>query len=271
MTTIVVANRKGGCGKTMLSLNLAGVLAARGKRVLLMDLDPQASLSEILHRYADEVKTPISRTLVTGHLEEAVTGTDIARIDFVPADEGLSDINRGMDPVTGRTIRGRERLLADLMARSDDLVHGYDALIIDTPPDTKGEVTSTALVAADIILVPIDPHAGARGAAADIITLSDELRPFSVHPMQLALVLNRIKMQSGSYDLQAAEAAKEAFGELACETIVPSWLAFPKAAEDGMPVAFVKGADFTRAAGVIEALLAELNQMSGDRWEVLRG
>jgi chromosome partitioning protein len=268
MLRIVLANRKGGCGKTMLSLNIAGALAGAGKRVLLMDLDPQASLSEILHRYADEVKQPISRTLVAGDLQESLVATDIAQIDFVPADEELSDINRGMDPVTRRTIRGRERLLADLLARSDVTVKNYDALVIDTPPDTRGEVTSSALVVADLIVVPIDPHAGARGAAADIIALTDELRPFSTRAMHLALVLNRIKMQTGSHDLQAAHAAMEAFGDLTCNTIIPSWLAFPKAAEDGLPVAFARGSDFKRAASVIQALLLELDAVTEGALEV---
>lgn len=260
MLRIAVANRKGGCGKTMFSLNLAGTLAAGGKQVLLMDMDPQASLSEILHRYPDQVAAPLSRTLVSGHLKDSLTHTAMKKIDFVPADEELSDINRGIDPVSRRTIRGRERLLADLLARSEDMTAQYDVLLIDTPPDTRGEVTSTALVAADLIVVPIDPHAGARGAAMDIITLADELRPFSVRPMQLALVLNRIKMQTGSYDLQAAEAAQEAFPDMSCQTIIPSWLAFPKAAEDGLPVAFVRGSDFNRAASVFEALIVELDQ-----------
>ncbi len=261
MTTIVVANRKGGCGKTMLSLNIAGTLASQGKRVLLIDLDPQGSLSEILHRYPDDVQRPISRSLVSGHLEGALTSTAIPAIDFVPADDELSDINHGLDPVSRRTIRGRERLLADLLARSEDLVNGYDILVVDTPPDTKGELTSTAIVAADLIVVPIDPHAGARGAAAGLITLADELRSFSAHPMNMALVLNRIKMQTGSYDLQAAEAAMEAFGDLACKTIIPSWLAYPKAAEDGLPVAFVKGADFTKANAIIKELMGELDDI----------
>ncbi len=263
MFRIVVANRKGGCGKTMLSLNLAGALASRGKRVLLLDLDPQASLSEILHRYPDDVRQPLSHSLVAGQLEDSLASTAMSGVDFVPADEELSDVNRGMDPVTRRTIRGRERLLADLLARSDETVSQYDFLVADTPPDTRGEVTSTALVVADLIVVPIDPHAGARGAAMDIMTLTNELRPFSAHPMQLALVLNRIKMQTGSYDLQAAEAAQDAFGEMTCQTIVPSWLAFPKAAEEGLPVAFVKGADFARATKVVMALLRELDHMVG--------
>lgn len=267
MIRIVVANRKGGCGKTMLSLNIAGSLAAQGKRVLLMDLDPQASLSEILHRYADEVEVPISRALMNGHLSSASTSTSVTNIDFVPADDELIEVNRGMDPVSRRTIRGRERLLADLLARSEDLTEQYDVLVVDTPPDTKGEVTSTALVVADLIVVPIDPHAGARGAAADIITLSDELRPFSLRPMHLALVLNRIKMQASSYDLQAAQAAIELFGEAACRTIVPSWLAFPKAAEDGLPVAFVRGSDFTRAGKVITALLREFDTIMDGKLE----
>lgn len=269
MIRIVVANRKGGCGKTMFSLNIAGTLAALGKRVLLMDLDPQASLSEILHRYPDQVEQPISRTLVSGHLASSYIKTDMANVDFVPADEELSDINRGLDPTNRRTIRGRERLLADLLSRSESLLEHYDALVVDTPPDTRGELTSTALVSADLIVVPIDPHAGARGAAADIMALADELRPFSARPMRLALVLNRIKMQSGSYDLQAAEAAQEAFGESACRTIIPSWLAFPKAAEDGLPVAFVRGSDFKRAAAVIVELVEELDRMSGGELEVI--
>ncbi len=259
MTSIAVANRKGGCGKTMLSLNLAGLFAARGNRVLLLDLDPQASLSEILHRYADLVQTPISHAFVSGSLENSITTTDIPNIDFVPADEGLSDINRGQDPASRRTIRGRERLLADLFARSENVLSQYSVIVMDTPPDTKGEITSSALVASDLIVVPIDPHAGARGAAADIVTLADELRPFSVRSMVLALVLNRIKMQTGSYDYQVAEMAKEAFGDIACKTIIPSWIAFPKAAEEGLPVPFVKGSDFARATRLLEELTLELN------------
>lgn len=259
MLTIAVANRKGGCGKTMLSLNLAGLLAARKKRVLLVDLDPQASLSEILHRYADDVATPISHAMIAGTVGQSRTASDIPNLDFIPADEGLSDINRGIDPTNRRTIRGRERLVADLLARSENDLRGYDVMVMDTPPDTKGEVTSAALVAADLIVVPIDPHAGARGAAADIVQLADELRPFSTHTMTLALVLNRIKLQTGSYDQQVAEAARDAFGDLACNTIIPSWLAFPKAAEDGFPVAFVRGTDFTRATRLLDQLLTELN------------
>ena len=268
MVRLVVANRKGGCGKTTLSFNLAGSLAAKGKKVLLMDLDPQASLSEILHRYPDQLRQPISRTLVAGQLSDSIVSTDIPNVDFVPADEELSDVNRGLDPASRRTIRGRERLLADLFARSEADTARYDVLVVDTPPDTKGEITSTALVAADLIVVPIDPHAGARGAAADIITLADELRPFSTRGMRLALVLNRIRMISGSYDLQAAEAAMEAFGALACRTIIPSWLAFPKAAEDGMPVAFSRGSDFSRASAILSQLLVELARASGGLLEV---
>lgn len=259
MIRITLANRKGGCGKTMLSLNVAGFLASRGHQVLLMDLDPQASLSEILHCYADSVQTPISHSLVAGHLGDSILSTTISNIDFVPADEGLSDINRGQDPASRRTIRGRERLLADLLARSEDVTKRYTVVVSDTPPDTKGEITSSALVASDLIIVPIDPHAGARGAAADIIQLSDELRPFSTRQMAMALVLNRIKMQAGNYDLQVAEMAQENFGDMACKTIIPSWLAFPKAAEDGLPVSHLRGSDFTRATHLIENLILELN------------
>ncbi|MCB0076732.1 MAG: ParA family protein [Anaerolineales bacterium] len=257
---IVVANRKGGCGKTMLSLNIAGTLAAHGKRILLFDLDPQASLSEILHRYADQVSQPLSNTLLAGDLAASITPTHIPAIDFVPADEHLSEINRGVDPHSRRTIRGRERLLANLLARSETTLSQYDMLIFDTPPDTRGDLTSTALVVADLVVVPIDPHAGARGAAVDILTLVEELQPFSDRTLHLALILNRIKMQTGSYDLQAADAARDAFGDSACKTIVPSWLAFPKAAEDGMPVAFVRGSDFNRAASVIYTLLQEVDR-----------
>lgn len=259
MIRITLANRKGGCGKTMLSFNIAGLLAARGHRVLLMDLDPQASLSEILHIYADSITTPISYALVAGEIENSITRTNIPNIDFIPADEGLSDINRGQDPASRRTIRGRERLLADLFARSESTLKQYDVMVADTPPDTKGEVTSSALVAADLIVVPIDPHAGARGAAADIIQLAEELRPFSTRQMALALVLNRIKMQAGNYDQQVAEMAQEAFGDMSCKTIIPSWLAFPKAAEDGLPVSHLRGTDFNRATALIESLMQEFN------------
>ncbi len=153
MRTIAVVNQKGGCGKTITSINLSAFLAREQRRVLLVDMDPQGHAT--LGLRADPVQP--SRTMYEVFLREAgrqPTGLrDVIRpvrenLDVAPADILLSAISE-----TLAGLVGREDILSDAIAS----VNGhYDYVVVDCPPNV-GLLTFNALKACSEAIVPMDP------------------------------------------------------------------------------------------------------------------
>jgi len=153
MRTIAVVNQKGGCGKTITSINLSAFLALAGRRVLLVDMDPQGHSTLGLSPGA---ATP-ARTMYDVFRSETggpeITLADIIRpvgenFDLAPADIRLSAMPEALAGYTGR-----ENILARALAGLDDR---YDYVIVDSPPNV-GLLTFNALKACTEALIPMDP------------------------------------------------------------------------------------------------------------------
>lgn len=141
--TIAIANHKGGVGKTTSAQNIAAGIARTGSRVLLIDLDPQANLSDAFGIEAPERS-----------IYEALTGkADLPihqlqqYLHFIPAD---LDLSVAEIELSGRT--GREYILKDLL---DAVAPNYDFVLIDCPP-SLGLLTVNALTAANEVYIPLD-------------------------------------------------------------------------------------------------------------------
>ncbi len=141
------ANNKGGTGKTTTSVNLATALALLGKRVLLVDLDPQGSAtvsfgfekSKLLYTVYDVVAQ-------SKKVEEVTLGTKIENLALVPSNLDLAGAEVELSSVPGREFVLREALA---VAR-----HKYDAILLDCPPNI-GILTVNAVVACDLMVVPV--------------------------------------------------------------------------------------------------------------------
>jgi chromosome partitioning protein len=153
MRTIAVVNQKGGCGKTITSINLSAFLAREHRRVLLVDMDPQGHAT--LGLVADAVQR--SRTMYELFLPEAggqrtglrdLVCTVRENLDVAPADILLSAV-----PETLAGLVGRENILSDALAAVS--AH-YDYVIVDCPPNV-GLLTFNALKACSEAIVPMDP------------------------------------------------------------------------------------------------------------------
>ena len=152
MRTIAVANQKGGCGKTTVSINLSACLAQEGQRTLVVDLDPQGHCALGLAVPEEQIEASIA-TVLMEDADDSVP--DLGRViwqisshfDLIPSKVDLSKLEQALAGVEGRERRLRRAL--------EGLSQRYDFVIIDTPP-TIGFLTESALYAADEVIVPVD-------------------------------------------------------------------------------------------------------------------
>ncbi|MEZ3118171.1 ParA family protein [Halobaculum sp. MBLA0147] len=231
---LVVANAKGGVGKTTVAANLVGALSQRGLDVLAVDADPQGNLTEALgHLDAYEAEPPTLFDILLdpreqSHLEEiVVTGTEAdlvpASIDMLGAEmelaaahmygqwqatdldgTALATARRALDRVTNvatpETPGAYEHGFGLLATALDGLEHDYDVTVIDAPPG-HNLTFKNALFAAPNLVVPATAEASSKGA---VDRLFDEIAAFEEDTGRMvrdvAAVVNRIRMSTNAAD-----------------------------------------------------------------------
>ncbi len=146
-----VANQKGGVGKTTTTITLAGLLSQQGKRVLLVDTDPHASLTTYLGYDSDGVPSSLFdlfqlKEFDAPSVTPLIMDTDIEGIDLIPAHMSLATLDRVMGNRSGMGLILKRALLA--------IRDKYDYVLIDCPP-ILGVMMVNALAASDRILIPV--------------------------------------------------------------------------------------------------------------------
>ncbi|HVP13608.1 MAG TPA: AAA family ATPase [Phycisphaerae bacterium] len=152
MRIIVVANQKGGCGKTTVVINLAACLAREGQRTLAVDMDPQGHCALGLAVPEEQIEASIADVLLSA---DGKSQPDLSRVtwqissnfDLIPARFDLSTLEQRLAGVPGRERRLRQCL--------DTIEDKYDVVLVDSPP-TVGFLTQSALYAADEVVIPMD-------------------------------------------------------------------------------------------------------------------
>ena len=144
---IAVANQKGGVGKTTTAVNLSACLGAKGKKVLLLDTDPQGSASSGLGVDKSQAEYSIYNVLIGDvSLKEALVHTEFENLDLCP-----SNIELAGAEIELVSMEDRELLMKRAVA---EIKNDYDFIIIDCPP-SLGLITLNSFVCADTVMIPI--------------------------------------------------------------------------------------------------------------------
>ena len=224
-----IANQKGGVGKTTTAVNLAACLAERRKRVLLIDLDPQANATSglgVAKREGDSIYDMLLSD--SPDLASAIQHTADKRLDLIASEVNLAGAE--IDVARSENYLGRlSAALAPLAARAD-----YDYILLDCPP-TLGILTMNALCASDGLVIPMQCEYYALEGLADLMT-SIRLckkrlnRRLDVEGIVLTMYDARMNLTN-----QVAAELRKYLGDKVYETVIPRSVSLSEAPSHGLP------------------------------------
>ena len=226
---IAMVNQKGGVGKTTSSINLGAALAGYGRRVLLVDFDPQGALSVGLGINPNSLDQSVYNVLMNARLDphEVIHRTAVEDIDVMPAN---IDLSAAEIQLVGEVAR--EQVLARALAKVSD---EYDVILVDCQP-SLGLLTVNALTAAHGVIIPLETEFFAlRGVALLVETIEkvqDRLNPSLAVDGILATMFDGRTLHAR----EVIASVVDAFGETVFDTVINRTVKFPDATVAAEPI-----------------------------------
>ena len=227
---LVIANQKGGVGKTTTAINLGTALAAVGERVLLIDADPQGNASTGLGVPRQNRKTTLYDVLMGDlPLLDATTKTALPGLDLVAADADLSGVELELGQQPRRSYRLRDAM-GPLRASGR-----YSYVLIDCPPSLN-LLTVNAMTAADAVFVPLQCEFFALEGLTQLMRTIDLVRGSLNPALEIQGLVLTMYDRRNSLSEQVSRDVRAHFGEKVYETVIPRNVRVSEAPSHGKPV-----------------------------------
>lgn len=229
---IAVCNQKGGVGKTTTTINLGAALAELGRRVLLVDFDPQGALSAGLGINANTLDLTVHTLLTERRVDvhDVIVRTEFQDLDVVPANIDLSSAE-----ITLINEVAREQILARALR---DVIDEYDVILIDCQP-SLGLLTVNALTAAHGVIIPLECEyfamRGVRLLQESIDKVQDRLNP----RLELDGILATMYDARTLHCREVVSTMVEGFGDKVFHTVIARTVKFPDASLASAPITVV--------------------------------
>lgn len=226
--TIAIANQKGGVGKTTTSVNLSACLAKLGKKVLLIDTDPQGNATSGVGINKGDVDQCIYNILIDDvDVKDVILQTDIDHLDVIPATISLAGAEIELVSTISREVRMKHAL--------QPLEDNYDYIIIDCPP-SLGLLTLNALTASDAIIIPVQCEYYALEGLSQLLSTIQLVQKHLNKELVIDGVLLTMFDARTNLGIQVIEQVKKYFQDHVYKTIIPRNVRLSEAPSHGEPI-----------------------------------
>ncbi len=225
---ISIANRKGGVGKTTTAVNIATAMAAIGKRVLILDMDPQGNATTSLGINKNKCLYSTYDLMINNcRIEDAIVKTDIKKFDMLPSSPSLAAAE-----IELIDVNKREYVLKNAI---NSLNGKYDYVLIDCPPSLN-LITINALVSSDSVIVPLQSEFLALEGLTDLVKNINTIKKNFNPRLDIQGIVLTMFDKRNNLSQMVEKDVRKYFGAKVYNTVIPRSVRISEAPSHGMPV-----------------------------------
>lgn len=224
---ISVANQKGGVGKTTTTVNLGTILAKRGKKVLLIDADPQGNATSGLGVEKEVEYTTYDILVNEATMEQTIQDSSIKNLKVCPANMNLAGAEVELVSMMSREQRLKEKL--------DEVKEKFDYILIDCPP-SLGLITLNAFTASNSVLIPVQCEYFALEGLGQLLNTIERVRKYLNKEIQVEGALLTMYDARTNLSNQVVKEVKKYFNDKVYKTVIPRNVRLSEAPSYGMPI-----------------------------------